>query len=233
MPHAGDGVAEGVQAAQRVHGGRGGGGKDDAAGADGGGDGAGVDDAHADRARALIAGAGGYGRAGGEAGGAGAGVVDAGADLGAFKEARQPGHRDAGGVGDFCRTSGGGRRRAAGCRRPPACRWRTRRSGCSGRSPWGRGRGRFGRRSPAGASRTQSSLVRVKLGSAGLQVSSMRRSRPMVGFEPVALGLGALIAPDERGAEDFAVGVEHDAAMHLAGEADGFDLGGWPVRLRP
>jgi len=35
--------------------------------------------------------------------------------------------------------------------------------------------------------------------------------------EPVALGLGALIAPDEGGAEDFACGVEHDAAVHLAG----------------
>ena len=47
----------------------------------------------------------------------------------------------------------------------------------------------------------------------------------MVSVEPVALGLGALVAPDERGAEDVAVGVEHDAAVHLAGEADGFDLG--------
>ncbi len=42
--------------------------------------------------------------------------------------------------------------------------------------------------------------------------------------EPVGFGLGALVAPDERGAEDAAVGVEHDAAVHLAGEADGFDL---------
>ena len=43
--------------------------------------------------------------------------------------------------------------------------------------------------------------------------------------EPVGLGLGALVAPDERGAKDAAFGVEHDAAVHLAGEADGFDLG--------
>ena len=47
----------------------------------------------------------------------------------------------------------------------------------------------------------------------------------MVSVEPVALGLGALVAPDEGGAEDLAVGVEHDAAVHLAGEADGFDFG--------
>ena len=43
-------------------------------------------------------------------------------------------------------------------------------------------------------------------------------------FQPVALGLGARVAPDERGAQDLAVFVEHDAAVHLAGEADGLDL---------
>ena len=53
----------------------------------------------------------------------------------------------------------------------------------------------------------------------------MRRSLADLFGQPVALGLGALIAPDEGGAEDLAVGVEHDAAMHLAGEAEGFDLG--------
>src|SRR6185437_6876649 len=42
--------------------------------------------------------------------------------------------------------------------------------------------------------------------------------------QPVALGLGALVAPDERGAEDVARSIEHDATMHLAGEADGLDL---------
>ena len=41
--------------------------------------------------------------------------------------------------------------------------------------------------------------------------------------EPVGLGLGALVGPDEGGAEDVAIGVEHDAAVHLAGEADGLD----------
>ncbi len=41
--------------------------------------------------------------------------------------------------------------------------------------------------------------------------------------EPVGLGLGALIAPDEGWAEDFAGFVEHDAAVHLAGEGEGFD----------
>ena len=43
-------------------------------------------------------------------------------------------------------------------------------------------------------------------------------------LQPVALGLGALIAPDERGTQDFARCVEHYATMHLAGESDGLDL---------
>ena len=42
-------------------------------------------------------------------------------------------------------------------------------------------------------------------------------------LQPVALGLGALVAPDERGAQHLAFGVEHDAAMHLAGQADGIE----------
>ncbi len=47
--------------------------------------------------------------------------------------------------------------------------------------------------------------------------------------EPVALRLGALIAPDQRGAEDLPLGIEHDTAVHLAGEAYGLDLGaGYP-----
>ena len=45
-----------------------------------------------------------------------------------------------------------------------------------------------------------------------------------LGFQPVTLWLGTLVAPDERGAEDFPGGVEHDAAVHLAGEANGLDL---------
>ncbi len=41
--------------------------------------------------------------------------------------------------------------------------------------------------------------------------------------EPLALRLGADVAPDEGGAQDLAVFVEHDGAVHLAGEADGVD----------
>ena len=51
-------------------------------------------------------------------------------------------------------------------------------------------------------------------------------------LQPVALGLGALIAPDQRGTQDFALCVEHDAAVHLAGEADGLRSSRHPVRRR-
>jgi len=39
--------------------------------------------------------------------------------------------------------------------------------------------------------------------------------------QPIALGLAALVAPDECRAEDVAIGIDHDAAVHLASESDG------------
>jgi len=42
-------------------------------------------------------------------------------------------------------------------------------------------------------------------------------------FELLGLGFGALVAPDESGANDFVVFVEKDGAVHLAGKADGGD----------
>ena len=42
--------------------------------------------------------------------------------------------------------------------------------------------------------------------------------------QPVALRVGALIAPDQRGPQNFAIRVEHDRAVHLPGEADGFNI---------
>ena len=74
VPAAGHGVAEGVETAEGIADGRIGGGEDDAGGADGGADGAGLENSHADRACALIAGAGNDGRAGDE-------TVAAAADL--------------------------------------------------------------------------------------------------------------------------------------------------------
>src|ERR1700733_2347666 len=43
--------------------------------------------------------------------------------------------------------------------------------------------------------------------------------------QPVALWLRPLIAPDERWTEYFAIGVQHHAAVHLAGQADSLNLG--------
>jgi len=37
------------------------------------------------------------------------------------------------------------------------------------------------------------------------------------------LCLGALVAPDKRGANDFVLFIEKNGAVHLAGEADGRD----------
>jgi hypothetical protein len=38
------------------------------------------------------------------------------------------------------------------------------------------------------------------------------------------LGLGALIAPDERGTDHFIAGIEQDRSVHLPGETDGGNL---------
>ena len=46
-------------------------------------------------------------------------------------------------------------------------------------------------------------------------------------FDLGALSGGALVVPEERGAEDFAGGIEEDRTVHLAGEADGADGGGF------
>src|SRR5262249_60504325 len=41
--------------------------------------------------------------------------------------------------------------------------------------------------------------------------------------EPATLFLGPLIAPDDRGPQDFTLGVEQHRAVHLAGQADRVD----------
>ncbi len=48
--------------------------------------------------------------------------------------------------------------------------------------------------------------------------------------EPFAFGVGTLVAPDQRRAQDFSCGIEHDGSVHLAGESDGFDyVRRWPA----
>jgi hypothetical protein len=224
VPQAGRGVAEGVQAAARVHGGAVGGGEDDPTGANGGGDGAGSHDAHADGAGTLIARTRGYRGSGSETGGACTGVADAGADLGAFEEAWKPAHGNAGGVGYF---------------RGPAAVGDVEQQSAAGLLHVDR--------ELTGQAITDVVLGAEDVGDAGedfglvgadpkqfdeREVGQRRVAgeldEPLAAdlrLEPVALRLGALIAPDERGAKDFAGGVEHDAAVHLAGEPDGLDLG--------
>jgi hypothetical protein len=62
----------------------------------------------------------------------------------------------------------------------------------------------------------------VKFVSGALQVRSMRRLAPNCAVS--SLGFGALIAPDECGADHFIAAVEEDSAMHLPGESDAGNL---------
>ena len=64
-----------------------------------GADGAGLENSHANRACALIAGAGNDGRARDETGGGCGGFADLGANVGGLKQLRQPLHGNAGGFG--------------------------------------------------------------------------------------------------------------------------------------
>ena len=218
-------MAEGVEAAEGIFGWGVGGGEDDSAGADGGGDGSGSEDAHAYCSGTLIAGSGGYGGSGSEAGGGCAFGADAGADLGAFEEAGEPGHRDAGGFGYF-----GG----------PAAVGYVEEEGAGGLlHVHGELAGEavadvvFGAEDVGDAGEDfrlvvadPEELGEGEVGQGGVGGELDEAGEADFCGEPVALGLGALIGPDEGGAEDLAVGVEHDAAVHLAGEADGFNGSG-------
>jgi hypothetical protein len=224
VPAIGCGVAEGVEAAEAVFDGGVGGGEDYSAGADGGGDGAGGEDSHTDGSGALIACSGGYGSAFGEAGGCGSGGADAGADLGTLKEAREPGEGDPGGFGDL-----GG----------PAAMGDVEEEGSAGLLHV---HGELVGEAVAdvvlgaedvGDAREDLGLVVAdpeelgegEVGERGVTGELDEALEADLFGEPVTLGLRALVGPDEGRAEDFAGRVEHDAAVHLAGEADGFDLG--------
>ncbi len=222
VPDAGCGVAKGVEAALGVKGGGCSGGENHAGGADGGGDRAGSEDAHADGASALIACASGDGGTCGESCGRGAGVGDAGADLWAFEEGWEPGERDTRGLGDF-----GG----------PAAMDNVEEQGSGGLlHVHGVGAGHAVADVVLGTENVGDfgkDFVLViadpeefgegEVGQGGVGGELDETLIADLFGEPVALGLGTLIAPDEGGAEDGAGGVEHDTAMHLAGEADGFD----------
>ena len=69
-------------------------------------------------------------------------------------------------------------------------------------------------------SRTHRSLVKVKLGSAGLQVRRMSASAPIFSVSSLALLFGTDIAPDQRGTHNFVRRIQHHCAMHLSGKPD-------------
>ena len=221
VPDAGGGVAEGVEAALGVERRCGCGGEDYAGGADGGGDRAGSEDAHADGTGALVACASGYGGVDAQAGGGSACGRDVGADFGAFEEGWEPGEGNPGGFGDLGRPAavddieeegsrgllhihgvGTGHAEADVVLGAEDVGDLGEDLGLVVADPEELGEGEVGERGVGGE--LDESLVADLFG------------------EPVALGLGALVAPDEGGAEDCTGGVEHDAAVHLAGEADSF-----------
>lgn len=68
----------------------------------------------------------------------------------------------------------------------------------------------------------------VKPVNAGLATSSMRAARPPAADSiSCALFCGSLIVPEEGGAEGFGTIAQKYAAVHLPGEADGGDVGGF------
>ena len=60
--------------------------------------------------------------------------------------------------------------------------------------------------------------------STGFAVYARTLSLPTLALIAVHLSLAALVAPDERGPDHAARIIEHNQAVHLAGESDAFDV---------
>ena len=60
----------------------------------------------------------------------------------------------------------------------------------------------------------------MKPATAGLQVSSMQSLRADLRGQGAALGIAALIAPDDGGPQNLVTLVQHDRPVHLAGQAN-------------
>ena len=212
-------MAEGVQAALGILGRLGGRGKHHAGRADGRRHRTRLQDAHADGARALVARAGYHGRSGGEAGEPRRAFADARAHFRRFIHLGEPAFGNARGFGHFLRPAAVGhveQQRSRGllhvdgelAGEPVAHVVLGAHDVADLREdlrlmrldPQQLGEGEVGQRGIAGE--LDQALVADLLG------------------QPVAFGLGAGVAPDERGAQDLAVFIEHDRAVHLAGEAN-------------
>ncbi len=223
MPASRHGVAEGVQAAEGIAGGSGGRGENDAGSANGGRDRTRLQNAHSHGAGALIASTGGNRRACLEAGELRGFVADVRANLRRLEQLRQPAFRNAGDLGHFFR--------------PAAMRHVEQQRAGGFLHIHGISAGQaiadviFGAENVRDA-REDFRLVLLdpqQLGQreVGQRGISGQLDEPFAAddlVQPLALRLGAHVAPDERGAEDFAVFIEHDGAMHLAGQADGIDV---------
>ena len=198
-------------------------GKDDAGGPDGGADCTGAGNAHADGACGLISGSSHDGSARTQAGGFRSRGRNSSADLWRLEKSREQFQIDA--------------RFAENFRRPTAIGYIEQKRAGSVRHVDGAFAGQaeanviFGQHDVGDAgpicgsvSRTQRSLVSVKLVSGGLQVSRISESRPKMSSSSHALGFAALVAPDDGVAHDFIGGIEQDCTVHLAGEADAGDV---------
>ena len=222
VPETGNGMTEGVEAAFGVFGGVGSGGEYHAGGADGGGDRPGLQDAHADSARALVARSGHDGRSCGQAGESSRFLADAGADFRRFIDGGQPALGNARGFGHFPG--------------PAAVRHiEQQRTGgllhvdgeLAGEAVAHVILGAHDVPDPGEDLRLMrfdpQQLGQGEVGQSGI---AGELDQPLIAdflVQPVAFRLGAGVAPNERWAQDRAVFVQHDSAVHLAGEANGRD----------
>jgi len=212
-----------MQAAEAVFGGGVGRGEDYSAGADGGGDGARGEDSHTYGSGALVACACGYGSSGGQTGGSRSGGADSGADFGAFEEAREPGEGDSGGFGDF-----GGPSAVGDVKEEGSASLLHVHSEFAGEAV---ADVVFGAEDVGDSGEDFGFVIadpeefgESEVGERGIAGELDEALEADFFVEPVALRLGSLVAPDEGGAENMAAGVKHDAAVHLASEADGLDF---------
>src|SRR5579875_568653 len=236
MPAAGDGMAEGVEASARVACGRRSGGVDDAGGANGGRDGAGLQNAHADRARALVPGSGNDRRALRNAEKLRGFGGDMRADLRGLKDLRQPGLGNAGHARDLARPAavgdveqqrargllyvdgvGAGHAEAHVILRAEHVRDAREDLGLVVADPEQLGEREVGQR---------------RIGGELDELFAAHLAAPELLMQPVALRLRTLVAPDERGTQNRTFFIEHDGAVHLAGEADGLNFRAGRLRER-
>jgi len=231
VPSARDRVTEGVQPPFRIERRTVGGGEDDAGGADGGTDRSRRNNSHAGRSGCLIACTGDDGSADFQSGCLGALLRDVPANVGRFVKLRQEALVKLGRAEHFCRPS-------------------------TVRDVEHQGTGGVGHIDGAVAGETEANVVfwkhdradtmpvvRLVLANPKEFREGEIRKRRVAGelddaggsqllIDFLTLWFGADVAPDERRANDGILVVEHDSAVHLAGESHARDVGATQSRLR-